>query len=975
MRGNHYRFSTFKSTGGDSPEWETDFYIPLANWQGPPAVSLKVWDQERNIKNYIGETDLDLRDLFENGKYLYADEANKSMWLKLSATRFDIMYDAGDIEVKFSLESMNKKEDVGKVWTAFVGALDDAEEARKAGEDVDGAPLIETEFNDFEDAPTEDEGAITDDSGEETAASSALEELTLAEGGPVPPSVAAEAVVAGKEGTTLTVPSAAAKARADSQPTKSRRRRSRKSKTDKLKFEFNVYSNTVGVAFMEIVKANDLPRMRNITRTGFDMDPFVVISFGKKTFRTPYKRHTCDPVYNEKLLFPVQRHEQNFSVNFAVLDHDKITLNDTVASADWSIQQLLQIKPEPNADGLFDIHADNEENDALVFKHFGDAHEYVIPLNLNNPTKYDNKPTITIRCQFLPYSALRQHFWRGLIRSYDIDDTTTISYVELTTMLDSLGSTLTEETKESFFTRFGKSTEDELTEDEVVMCLEKQIVRDSSRQWGDNGAGSGSGSSSPKESNGSGGDAATTTTTTTSGTETPLPQKEQDAEADVSAAASIAASQQNSGNVSGDESYDEGERVIQLTTCPICNQPRLRKRTEVDIVTHIATCACTNWAKMDALVLQRYVTASQASKRWYTKVASKLSYGNYGLGANSANILVQDRITGVVQEEKMNVYVRIGIRLLYKGLKSSRMEKKRIRGMLRSLSVKQGRKYDNPSSVQSIPAFIKFHRLNMDDVLEPVANFKNFNEFFYRKLKPGARKLEGGPKIAVSPADCRATFFPTIQKATEVWIKGRSFSVERLFGDAYPEYVSNYEQGSLAIFRLAPQDYHRFHIPVSGTLGEPRKIEGEYYTVNPMAIRSALDVYGENVRVLVPIDSPEFGKVMVVCVGAMMVGSTVITAKPGSNVERMDELGYFQFGGSTLVVLFEPGRIAFDEDLVANSAEAVETLVRVGMSIGHVVGEPEFDRQKHEISQDDVERAKREILGGGGPTGLPDFTF
>jgi hypothetical protein len=107
-----------------------------------------------------------------------------------------------------------------------------------------------------------------------------------------------------------------------------------------------------------------------------------------------------------------------------------------------------------------------------------------------------------------------------------------------------------------------------------------------------------------------------------------------------------------------------------------------------------------------------------------------------------------------------------------------------------------------------------------------------------------------------------------------------------------------------------------------------KTIEGEYYTVNPMAIRSALDVYGENVRVVVPIDSVAHGRVMIICVGAMMVGSTVITRHPGENVKRAEELGYFKFGGSTILLLFEEGTMKFDDDLVENSNGALETLVR-----------------------------------------------
>ena len=184
--------------------------------------------------------------------------------------------------------------------------------------------------------------------------------------------------------------------------------------------------------------------------------------------------------------------------------------------------------------------------------------------------------------------------------------------------------------------------------------------------------------------------------------------------------------------------------------------------------------------------------------------------------------------------------------------------------------------------------------------------FKSFNEFFYRALKPDARPCSAPdhPAIITSPADCRTVVFNTLEIAQSIWVKGREFTVERLLGKAYPEEAKRYRGGALGIFRLAPQDYHRFHIPVDGVMGEPKLIEGEYYTVNPMAIRSALDVYGENVRVLVPIDSVRHGKVMVVCVGAMMVGSTVITRKAGEKVARAEELGYFKFGTRSFAMIF-----------------------------------------------------------------------
>lgn len=217
----------------------------------------------------------------------------------------------------------------------------------------------------------------------------------------------------------------------------------------------------------------------------------------------------------------------------------------------------------------------------------------------------------------------------------------------------------------------------------------------------------------------------------------------------------------------------------------------------------------------------------------------------------------------------------------------------------------------------------------MSEVLLPLEKFNNFNEFFYRALKPGARPCSApeNPHVLVSPADCRSVVFNSIDDATSIWVKGREFSVSSILGDAYPEDAKRYTNGAMGIFRLAPQDYHRFHIPVDGILRQPKLIAGEYYTVNPMAIRSALDVYGENVRVVCPIDTEIFGRVMVICVGAMMVGSTVITREEGEEVKRAEELGYFKFGGSTIVVLFEEGKMVFDDDLIDNSTSALETLV------------------------------------------------
>jgi len=175
--------------------------------------------------------------------------------------------------------------------------------------------------------------------------------------------------------------------------------------------------------------------------------------------------------------------------------------------------------------------------------------------------------------------------------------------------------------------------------------------------------------------------------------------------------------------------------------------------------------------------------------------------------------------------------------------------------------------------------------------------------------------------------------FPEITLATTLWIKGKDFSVGHLVKNE--ELAKKYEGGSLAIFRLAPQDYHRYHSPCNGVLGTPAEIPGTLYTVNPMAIREPeVDVYTDNKRVIWTIQSEEFGTVTMVIIGAMMVGSIILTAKEGQKINRGDEVGYFAFGGSTVVCLFEKGAVEFDADLQENAKKPLETLVKVRESVG-----------------------------------------
>lgn len=170
------------------------------------------------------------------------------------------------------------------------------------------------------------------------------------------------------------------------------------------------------------------------------------------------------------------------------------------------------------------------------------------------------------------------------------------------------------------------------------------------------------------------------------------------------------------------------------------------------------------------------------------------------------------------------------------------------------------------------------------------------------------------------------------------WIKGYGFTLEKLLGSS--QLAQHFDQGSLVIARLAPQDYHRWHSPVAGTVESINEIPGTYYTVNPQAVNEpgTVDVFCENRRSVMMIKRSSTGKsIAIVAVGAMLVGSIkyVPGVEVGAQVRRGQCLGAFYYGGSTVIVLYPKGEVEHDADLVKNSTEhALETLMKVGWRTG-----------------------------------------
>lgn len=405
------------------------------------------------------------------------------------------------------------------------------------------------------------------------------------------------------------------------------------------------------------------------------MDPFVVISFGKKVFRTRVIRHSLNPIWDEKLLFHVRRYESMFKIHFNILDWDKLSGNDHVGDA--SVDLVPLIENAPKKDPITGLYPNVAEVD-------NDMMEFQIPIAAAKdvPWEAKHKPKLTFRAKYQPYDALRQRFWRQYLAQY-VSENGMLSHLEIASMLDSLGSTLSKETLDSFFTRHKKTTDGELSIDDVIICLEEELLRPASEKKRVPIDSAPHFDTSVPVTPGVGYkefnippvldklDFAGPTLhqlslidpaksdvlqpPTPHATE-PMQLPLQDVAIIGSSVSSVQLSLESSASGSvtligstgpqssapssdsddyNGNSDDNLERVINIKNCPLCHRPRLKTKAEADIVTHIALCASRDWARVDRIMVGNFVTASQAQRKWYTKVISKVSSGAYQLGAVS----------------------------------------------------------------------------------------------------------------------------------------------------------------------------------------------------------------------------------------------------------------------------------------------------------------------------------------------------
>lgn len=248
------------------------------------------------------------------------------------------------------------------------------------------------------------------------------------------------------------------------------------------------------------------------------------------------------------------------------------------------------------------------------------------------------------------------------------------------------------------------------------------------------------------------------------------------------------------------------------------------------------------------------------------------------------------------------------------------------------LSTLYGRFSDTYISKFAIPSFCKSFDIKISDFQKSINEYSSFNDFFYRKLKSSSRIICNDESSLISPCDSKLLAIEDISESSTFQIKGYEYKLEDLFKnkDLSKEYIN----GSCLIFRLCPSDYHRFHFFDSGYCSKSTEIFGDYYSVNPLAIKELGNIFCKNKREYSIFNSNNFGKVIYLEVGATFVGSIIQTYNEKSLVYRGDEKGYFKFGGSTVVLFFKKDTIKLDDDILYNSNLNIESSVYLGEKIG-----------------------------------------
>lgn len=242
-----------------------------------------------------------------------------------------------------------------------------------------------------------------------------------------------------------------------------------------------------------------------------------------------------------------------------------------------------------------------------------------------------------------------------------------------------------------------------------------------------------------------------------------------------------------------------------------------------------------------------------------------------------------------------------------------------------------GRFMDSPFSIPFIKIFIRNHRLDTTPYI--MKNFRSYNEFFTRQIKPEKRPIDYRADHLISPCDSKLSVY-RINSNSVFKIKNSLYRVSDLLSNDFM--ARRYDGGYCFIYRLEVDDYHRYCYIDDGLKTENVFIKGELHTVNPVALKK-YNIYKRNSREYTILHTDNFGDVVHIEVGALFVGK-ICNHHDEYYFVKGEEKGMFQFGGSTIVQLFEKNKVRPDKDILRNTREGFETIVHYGEKTGIAVG-------------------------------------
>ena len=234
---------------------------------------------------------------------------------------------------------------------------------------------------------------------------------------------------------------------------------------------------------------------------------------------------------------------------------------------------------------------------------------------------------------------------------------------------------------------------------------------------------------------------------------------------------------------------------------------------------------------------------------------------------------------------------------------------------------------DRKVSSIAINRFVKKNNIDVKEYEE--RKYKSYNDFFTRKIKEEVRNIDKNKKNLISPCDSKLTAYEINDKSI-FKIKDSYYKIEDLVKDK--ELAKKYKNGLCLIFRLCVDDYHRYCYIDSGSKTKNTFIKGVLYTVRPIALEN-YNIYKENSREYTTLHTDNFGDIVQIEVGATIVGR-IKNHHEEYNFKKGEEKGMFEFGGSTIVLLIEKGKVDIDEEIMINTKEGYETVVKIGEKIG-----------------------------------------